>query len=117
LGFLSSHLFSLPRLFCSVFFYRAFKCFLTTEFKNAVKAFSKKVHLGSSQKMWLLFPPLFFSPSVVLLDFLLSRFWAFLNKGVQKQGKSFFQKSPSGLITKNEGFFLTVFSPPLGCFA
>jgi hypothetical protein len=53
--------------------------------KHDKRVFFPKKSIWALQKMWLVFPPFsFFSPSVVLLDFL-SRFRAFRNKRSNKK--------------------------------
>jgi hypothetical protein len=71
-------------LFFIYFFLRAFfGRFVTRGVQKHEKTFFSKKSIGSSQEMRLFFPP-FFSPSVVLFDFFLSRFWAFRDKGSSK---------------------------------
>jgi hypothetical protein len=63
-------------IFILLYFYRVFGRFVARGLLP-----KKKQHLGSSQKVRLFFP----SPRpVVLLDFFLSRFWAFRDKWSSK---------------------------------
>jgi hypothetical protein len=52
-----------------------------------------------------------------LIDFFYHVFGRFVTRGVQKHDNFFFQKNPSGLITKNAAFFSSVFffNPRLFC--
>jgi hypothetical protein len=67
-------------LFLSIF-YRVFGSFVTRRVQKHDKTFPQKIYLGSSQQKVGFFSSVFFCPSVVLLGFVLSRFWAYLDKG------------------------------------
>jgi hypothetical protein len=100
----------------SIFFYRVFFIaffgrFVTRGFKNTIKVFPKESiwqHLGSSQPMWLFFPPFFFPPSVVFIEVLVPRRWS-QNDAQQNQAK----KTPSHMKTTNRLLHLFFFKAPL----
>jgi hypothetical protein len=54
------------------------------EFKNTTNKFSKKNHLGSSQKMWLCFLRFFPLPRLFCSVFVYRVFGRFITRGVQK---------------------------------
>ena len=77
--------------------------------KTRKKLFFEKVHLGSSQKMRLFFPPFFFLlPRLfclkVLFDFFYRVFGRFVTRGVQKRHK---KKSRENLLSFQKKYLLT----------
>jgi hypothetical protein len=73
-------------LFFLIDFFKAFfGRFVTRGVQNTKKPNFEKIHLGSSQKMRLFFPPFFFSPWDVLFDFFYHVFGRFVTRGVQKR--------------------------------
>jgi hypothetical protein len=77
----------LKSFFFFVDFCHVFGHFVTRGVQKHDEKQLKKIHLGSSQKMWL-FSLHFFSPSVVLFDFFNHVFGRFVTRGVQKRDEN-----------------------------
>jgi hypothetical protein len=88
------------------FFLKAFLGrFVTGEFKNTIFFFPEKIHLGSSQKMRLFFPPFFFLHLGCFVRFFFNRvFGRFVTRGVQKRDK---KKSRENLLSCQKKYLLT----------
>jgi hypothetical protein len=81
--------------FLSIFRNACFGRFVTMGVQKHGITNSERIHLGSSQKMWLFFPSVFFLFSLgCLVRFFYRVFRSFVTRGVQKRDKKFVRKSP-----------------------